>query len=408
MGLDRTKRVLAQMGLSQPNVPVITVAGTNGKGSTVAYLQSIFAAANLRCGTTTSPHVFDVNERVCIGGEPIADRDLVECMHAVELGRGDIPLTYFEFLIVAAMFWFREKAVDVIVLEVGLGGRLDATNCIDSDIAIVTSIGVDHVAWLGSDPLRIAEEKAAICRAQRPLVLADKSIPSTADALAQAVGAHVYRESEGYLVERVGAGLKVRVAGDTLSVDRCGIATVPVTNAAAAIMAAKLLQPRLNCSNAAIVNGIQHASLIGRGQTLDVIWKGKPVSLFLDVAHNPASASVLSRYLKEQTASDGRKPVALCAMLADKDCKSVYQALYGDIAAWHLAGLQSQRGQAAEQLAEAMGNPPACLHYSVEDALPLALDKLLADNHQSLVVFGSFETVSAALTWCDKNNEASL
>jgi dihydrofolate synthase/folylpolyglutamate synthase len=400
MGLERTKKVLLQMGLSKPAVPVVTIAGTNGKGSTVAYLQSIFSAAGLRCGTTTSPHLLAVNERVCVSGVPIADADLASCLSAVEVGRGDIALTYFEFLIVAALYWFDAQKVDVVVLEVGLGGRLDATNCVDSDIAVVTSIGVDHQAWLGSDPLRIAEEKAAICRQGCPLVLADRNIPITADRLAEATGAVVYREAKDYLVDDKSKGLSVIFAGQTISVSRRGIPSVPASNAAAAIIVAQLLQSRLDLSAGCIRQGIANAELLGRGQQYDLLWLGREISITLDVAHNSDSAEVLAHRLGDATKDAHYGHVALCAMLADKDCAEVYSKLSGLIIAWHLAGLHGQRGQTSQSLASAMGDQAARLHHDVESALPLVLNQMVEDNHHSLVVFGSFETVAAALTWC--------
>lgn len=398
MGLDRTKQVLSQMGLSKPRVPVITVAGTNGKGSTVAYLASIFSAAGLRCGATTSPHLFDVNERISVSGEAIADADLVACLSAVEQGRGAIPLTYFEFLVVAALYWFHQQEVDVVVLEVGLGGRLDATNCIDSDIAVVTSIGIDHKAWLGSDPLRIAEEKAAICRNARPLILADRNIPNTADELAKAVGAVVYRENQDYLVSFDSSGLSLTFDGESLTIPSLGIPSVPLTNAAAAIVAVQLLRPQFGFGNDCIVEGLAKASLAGRGQRLDIDWRGRKLSITLDVAHNSDSAAALASRLADSPAK--LKPVALCAMLADKDSAEVYDKLNGAIETWHLAGLHGQRGQSAQSLADASGNQAARLHHDVESALPLVLDQMVEDNQDSLLVFGSFETVAAALTWC--------
>ncbi|MFT5062664.1 MAG: dihydrofolate synthase/folylpolyglutamate synthase [Gammaproteobacteria bacterium] len=400
MGLERTKKVLSQMGLSKPAVPVVTVAGTNGKGSTVAYLQSIFSAADLRCGATTSPHLFSVNERVCISGVPIADADLASCLSAVEVGRGDIALTYFEFLIVAALYWFDVEKVDVVVLEVGLGGRLDATNCVDSDVAVVTSIGVDHQAWLGSDTQRIAEEKAAICRQDCPLVLADRNIPITADQLAEATGAVVYREARDYLVDAKSDGLSVIFAGQTISLSRRGIPSVPASNAAAAIVVSQLLQSRLDLSAGCIKRGITNAELLGRGQQFDLLWLGREISITVDVAHNSDSAEVLADSLGEATNSSNCGRVALCAMLADKDCADVYSKLSGSILAWHLAGLHGPRGQTSQSLARAMGNPAARLHHDVESALPLVLNQMVEDNHHSLVIFGSFETVAAALTWC--------
>lgn len=399
MGLERTTQVLEQMGLRTPSVPVITVAGTNGKGSTVAYLQSIFAEAGLRCGSTTSPHLFSVNERIAINGQAIDDWGLVSCLQAVENGRGDIPLTYFEFLVVAALLWFQKQAVDVIVLEVGLGGRLDATNCIDSDIAIVTSIGVDHQAWLGSDVERIAEEKAAICRPNKPLILASSDIPLSADNLARQRDALVFRESSDYQVVDSSDGISVSYKGRQISAGPRGLASVPVTNAGAAMLAASLLSDDLEISAAAIARGISSAKALGRGQKLTVEWHGAKIEVVVDVAHNPDSAYCLQLALGKQFLGENL-PVALCAMLGDKDGESVFQQLQHSFSAWNLAGLGGPRGQTAEALAEKMGIGGASCYRDVEGALPLVLNQMLKDNQKSLVIFGSFETVASALTWC--------
>lgn len=402
MGLGRTTQVLAQMGLLTPKPPVITVAGTNGKGSTVAYLQSICTSAGLRCGTTTSPHIFSVNERICINGQPIADNNLVECLNAVEVGRGDVSLTYFEFLIVAALYWFEQQNVDVVVLEVGLGGRLDATNCIDADVAIVTSIGIDHVAWLGSDPLKIAEEKAAISRTHKPLILADSAIPRTADALALDRGATIVRVEEDYSFDALGTALSVQYRSQNIDIPKRGISSVPPSNAAAAVIAAHYLPFELGVSTDHIQHGISQATLTGRGECRRVQWAGRVLSVEFDVAHNPASARVLADKLDQLAI----KPVALCAMLADKDCRGVYANLAQCIADWHVAGLAGCRGQSAEALMKAMGNPSATLHQYVETALPLVLDQMVADNRTNLVVFGSFETVALALTWFAQHDDS--
>jgi dihydrofolate synthase/folylpolyglutamate synthase len=262
---------------------------------------------------------------------------------------------------------------------------------------VVTSIGIDHKAWLGSDPERIAEEKAAICRDGCPLILADRAIPKTADQLAKGVGAVVYRENQDYQIDSQSQGLSVTVDTASIKIPTLGIPSVPVTNAAAAVVAAKLLQPRLGYSDECVAGGIANARLIGRGQQFELLWQRRSLLVTLDVAHNPDSAEALARRLVE-IRSD--RAVALCAMLADKDCAEVYKKLNGVISTWHLAGLHGQRGQTAQSLAAASGNQAACLHHDLQSALPLVLDQMVEDNQHTLVVFGSFETVAAALTWC--------
>lgn len=386
LGLERVGQVADRLGLRHPGCPVITVGGTNGKGSTVATLVSICRAASLRTGSYTSPHLLRFNERICLDGEPVADAPLVAAFERIEAARGEVSLTYFEFTTLAAFLLFREAGLDVLVLEVGLGGRLDAVNLVDADVAVVTSIGLDHTEYLGDTRELIAIEKAGIFRPGRPAICGDLDPPATLPEAAARIGAPLSRRGIDYDFAPAAGGWTWRGAGRELrDLPLPALALENAATALAALFAAPLAVPE-----AAVREGLRRAALAGRLQPV-----AQAPLVLLDVAHNPHGATFLMRQLPP--ARDGQRTLAVFAMLADKDAAGVMEACLGRIDAWHVATLAVPRGQKAGVLADMLrdrGCNVAGTYGSVSAALAAARQQALPTDR--ILVFGSFYTVGAA------------
>ena len=335
LGLERTARVARRLGLERPSVPVFTVAGTNGKGSVCALLEAVLHAAGYRVGRYTSPHLVRYNERVRVGGIEAPDAELCAAFRTVEAARGDTSLTFFEFGTLAALAHFRAQGADVLVLEVGLGGRLDATNVVDADVAVVTSVALDHADWLGDDIDGIAREKAGIARAGRPLVCGTSGPPSGLLARAEEVGAALWlrgRDFDGVRASgadtwdwhdrrHARAGLPLPALAGGYQVDNA-------VTALAALAAGGLLP-----DDASIARGLRAVRVQGRFECHVV----DGVEVILDVAHNPAAAAVLAGALRERP-GQGRT-LAVLGMYRDKDAAGVATALAPVVTAWYAAGL---------------------------------------------------------------------
>jgi dihydrofolate synthase / folylpolyglutamate synthase len=398
MGLDRVRQVAARMALQRPARQVVTVAGTNGKGSTVAFIEAIARAAGWRVGAYTSPHLLAYNERVRIDGHDAPDAGLVAAFEAVEAARGDATLTYFEYGTLAALWLFAKAGLDLAVLEVGLGGRLDATNLVDADVAVVTTVDLDHQAFLGDDREAIGREKAGIARAGRPLVLGEDDPPASILRHAYAIGAPAIRANCDFFFEPLPPGERSetrdwrwREPGYMVELPRPALqAPAQRRNAATAIAAMRALGRRLPKS--AIAQGVATAHLPGRMQRID---RGG-VEVVLDVGHNPQAARELAAALAARPAA-GRS-FAVYAALRDKDVAAVVQAVADGIDAWHLAGLDaSGRGQDAAQLAARLHGTAAehgRQHPDVATALHAAIAQ--ARPGDRILVFGSFHTVAEA------------
>lgn len=397
LGLERVHAVWRRMG--SPQAPLaITVGGTNGKGSTVAFLDAMLAAAGHRVGSYTSPHLTRYNERVHVADADADDVDLCAAFARIEDARGEVPLTYFEFGTLAALDLFARAAVDVAVLEVGLGGRLDATNIVDADTAIVTTVDLDHMEWLGNDRDAIGREKAGIARAGRPLIVGEAEPPAgLLDAVTRA-DAKVERAGIDFGFDAgIGDGSwrwwhadgTAFVLPETTLQAPCQHA-----NAAAAIAALHALHERLPCPPAAIVSGIRTARLRGRLQRL-----ADDPELLVDVAHNPQAARVLAAWLDAHPCR-GRVH-AVYGALGDKDVAGVLQALGPRIAHWHLAGLDvaTPRGLPAAVLAEVLERSLPAVphegHADVADALRAARQAAMPGDR--IIAFGSFFVASAVL-----------
>jgi dihydrofolate synthase/folylpolyglutamate synthase len=389
LGLDRVHRVFEKMRLSL-QCPVITVGGTNGKGSTCAMLESMLRAGGRRTGLYTSPHLVRYNERVRISGREADDALLCEGFEAVERARGETPLTYFEFGTLAAFWAFQD--VEVAVLEVGLGGRLDAVNVLDADCAVLTSVGIDHVDWLGPDRESIGREKAGIFRAGRPAVIADPDPPKS---VLGASGEKLLLGKDFGFIKQEGQWSYWGPQGK-----RSGLAhpalrgVMQLRNASAALCALDALA--LPVAMQEVRRGLAEVELPARFQVLP----GRP-QVILDVAHNVEAAKVLAENLFAVGYSD--QTIAVCGMLRDKDIEGVLRALAPRITRWHFASLPGPRGASAQDLEKALGKSDE-LHDSPHSALVSALKR--AGEGDKIVVFGSFLTVGEVMAWL-KNNKTS-
>lgn len=419
LGLVRVSEVARRLDLLQPGVPVLTVGGTNGKGSVVAMLEAGLRHAGYRVGSYTSPHLLRFNERVCLDGVPAPDAALVDAFERVEAVRGEITLTYFEFTTLAALLLFRDAALDALVLEVGLGGRLDAVNIVDADVAVITSIALDHMEYLGDTRAAIGSEKAAIGRAGRPLVCGDREPPPTVAAVAAATGARLQvlgRDFAGGL-EGDGRLRFVDVRGRPHRFSPPALRGPAQTdNALAALAALDAVQPRLPTTHADRAAALAEVRLAGRLQVV-----GSAPLRVVDVAHNPAGGEQLASWLRGQGGA-GRVHLVL-GMLAHKDHAGFMRAVAApekdpgaDLgadpetdpgtapraaveAAWYLADLPGPRGASAAVLRLALQDiapaASASCHASVADACAAALREAAPGDR--IIVTGSFETAAAAL-----------
>ncbi len=395
LGLDRVNEVWQRMGAPRPAPVVITVGGTNGKGSTVALLEAMLRAAGYRVGCYTSPHLLAYNERVRIDGADADDDSLIASFERIESARGEIPQTYFEFGTLAALDLMARAAVDVAVLEVGLGGRLDAVNIVDADAVVVTTVDLDHQDWLGNDRDSIGREKAGIARAGRPAVVGEASPPpGLLDALAT-IGAIVLRAGVDYRVERDTHGWRWTGQGGSLPLpDPALAAPCQHDNAAAAIAVLRALGERLDVPRQAMADGLREVHVPGR---LHVV-EGLP-PLVVDVGHNPQAARALATWLDARTG--GGRVHAVYGALSDKDVAGVIGALGTRIDHWHLAGLErdTPRGLPASSLAASLADTlPDARHDEHEDvAAALAAARLAARPEDLVLAFGSFFVAAAAL-----------
>ncbi|MEJ2345503.1 MAG: bifunctional tetrahydrofolate synthase/dihydrofolate synthase [Gammaproteobacteria bacterium] len=398
LGLERVAAVWER--LAQPTLPfaVVSVAGTNGKGSCVAMLEAILLAAGYRVGAYTSPHLLRYNERIRIGGAEADDRALMKAFEQVERARGDTPLTYFEFGTLAALVLFQDAALDAVVLEVGLGGRLDAVNVVDADVALVSSIGVDHVEWLGPDRESIGREKAGIFRPGRPAVCGDPRPPQALLDHAHGLGAPLYRFGSefGYRPAPTGwSWFGPRRRRNALPAPALRGA-VQLQNAAAVLMTLELLRGRLPVEQGAIRRGLLEAHLPGRFQVVP-----GDVDLVLDVSHNVDGVQVLADNLRAMPA--GGRTYAVLGMLQDKDATGVARVLDAAVAHWYAAGLAgTPRGLPASELAQRLAAAGVRAPVTVCESIAAACGeaRAAARTGDRIVIFGSFYTVAEALREC--------
>ncbi len=404
LGLERSRAVALKLKLLAPNCPLISVAGTNGKGSSVGYLESIYRAAGYRCGCYTTPHLLHYRERIRIDGNAVEDPSLCAAFETIYHSKGTLSLTEFEFGTLAAMLLFQQAQVEVILLEVGLGGRLDAVNVWDADCALITAIGLDHCEYLGNTREQIALEKAGIMRPHRPAVCSDPLPPPSLLAYAKqqqvplaCLSRQHHQESStsaGYYYKKhekswCWGNQQAHYANlDRLQPDT----DYAYQNAAGVLQVIDVMQPRLPVASNAVNTGLQNMQLQGRFQTFEEL----PVPCILDVAHNPLGAQALCQALQQQPCAG--KTHALLGMMRDKDIVACVSALSAVFDVWHLVDLPLERAATASDLQAylwALGIQTSDTYTSVEAAYnALSRDWQTSDR---LVVFGSFHTVAALL-----------
>ncbi|MDF1587932.1 MAG: bifunctional tetrahydrofolate synthase/dihydrofolate synthase [Gammaproteobacteria bacterium] len=396
-GLSRIGLVWNQLRKEKTVLPftVITVAGTNGKGSSVAMLESILRSAGYRTGTYTSPHLLRYNERICINSIPCDDTSICQAFERIDKARQATSLTYFEFATLAAIDIFCQQKIDIAILEVGMGGRLDAVNLFDTDIALITPIGLDHVNWLGSTRELIGREKAGIIRANKPVVCSESEPPQSLLAYAQSLSAPVYKAQTDYHFSVSDINWQWSRSGQRWQdLPFPALAGSYQFNNAAAVLKVIdiLIKQGKDISKQAIARGLSGVKLAGRFQQIS-----GPVERIFDVTHNQQGAENLAKLLAEKPC-DG-KTYAVLAMLKDKDVAAVVDVLKSLIDVWYLAGLSGSRGMTADEMANKISHliePAKCINSAeVIDAYHLAMEN--AENGDRVLIFGSFHTVEAVM-----------
>jgi dihydrofolate synthase/folylpolyglutamate synthase len=399
LGLERLQPVLQSLGWKQSKVPVISVAGTNGKGSVSAYCTSILTAAGYRVGTFTSPHLREYRERIRIHDRLATPEELVDAFERIEVARGAVALTFFEYNTLAAILLFDAAKLDAWVLEIGMGGRLDAVNIVEPDATVVVSIGLDHQQYLGDSLDAIAREKAGIFRRGVPAVIGGREPMPVLESVALKVGAPLMRLAIEYNYVRDGAGWRYR--GTTWNLPPLPppalAGDIQFANAAAALATLESLDSRLPLSAEAIAAGLSSVRLPARFQIVQPA--GSPLWI-LDVAHNADAARVLARNLSASAGSG--KTFAVCGILADKDVAAIASVLDTCIDGWWCVSLEGTRGQNGEALAEAVRphvSSPVQVAANVAAACEAAAQQATAQDR--ILVFGSFHTVGPALDYLE-------
>lgn len=393
LGLDRVACVKQALDLA-PNFPIITVGGTNGKGSTCAMLESILTAASYRVGCYTSPHLLAYNERVRVNRTPAGDEELCRSLAAVEAARGDTSLTYFEFGTLAAMWHFFQAKVDVVVLEVGLGGRLDAVNAFDADCAIVTSVALDHMDYLGDTREAIGFEKAGIFRTGRPAIYGEESTPQSLLDHAHEIGAklQLIGQDFGFEATREAWQFQGKRASHHALPYPALRGAYQLSNASACLAALDELRDRLPVAENDIRRGLLEVALPGRFQVLP----GYPV-VIVDVAHNPHAAQALAANLRAMPCAG--RTIAVFAMLADKDIAGVVRAMKQVVDVWIVAEIQEKRGAALERLKGVLIEEGLAERTKTAESVTAGFAEAcrMATENDRILVFGSFYTVADIL-----------
>lgn len=400
--LERIKKVYSQLAI-EPIAPfIITVAGTNGKGSTSNTIASICHEANVAFGLYTSPHMHKFNERIHINGKDTNDDEIIEAFEAIQIARGDITLTYFEFATLAAFYLFHKHKVQIAILEVGLGGRLDATNIVDANIAVITPIDLDHTNLLGNTITEIAFEKAGVIK-HNSLVISAESTPNisiiTQAQKQQATLLHAHKDFNYHKIDKASwhyhyGNFSVDLPMPKLQGDH------QLQNAAAAITALLNSPIKSQITQSCISNGLLNTQLKGRFEKVML----DQIDFYFDVTHNPQGAAILQQLLKPYIA-EHRQVIAVLGMLKDKDAANLASALKDSIATWVLASLEGNRGQSSEELQERIepllsSHTTIMTENSVGDACQKAVS--LHQNNAIILVFGSFHTVSEGLNWINQ------
>jgi dihydrofolate synthase / folylpolyglutamate synthase len=397
LGLARVREVAQRLGVLPLPCPVVLVAGTNGKGSTVAHLAAFGRAAGLRTATFTSPHLVRYNERIAFDGEPVDDASLVAAFERVEAARGTVPLTFFEYNTLAAFELFARRAPQLAIVEVGLGGRLDAANLLDADVAVITSIGLDHTDWLGPTLEHIGAEKAGVLRAGGAAVLGSADMPHSVRTAIESLRVDARWPGRDFEVRREAEGRWQYLGREWRLRDLPPSALAGAIQYASAVAALEALSgahPALRAAfgPAVVAEGLRAVRLAGRFQVV-----ARAPEWILDVAHNVPAAEILAANLRARPAT-GRS-IAVVGILADKDIAGIGRALAPCIDEWVLCGLDGPRGTDAEALRHRL--PPECAPLSLvtDVAAACELARSRARPEDRIVVLGSFHTVGPALQW---------
>ncbi|WP_282164160.1 bifunctional tetrahydrofolate synthase/dihydrofolate synthase [Turicimonas muris] len=396
MGLERMNKMIKKMDIKF-DVPVFTVGGTNGKGSICSYLEHILQAQGYKVGVHTSPHLIRFNERAKVNGQYIADEEFCKYFEEVEKARGELTLSYFEYTLLAILKLFQEKHLDAVILEIGLGGRLDAVNTVDPTVSIIASIGIDHTAYLGNTREEIAWDKAHIYRHNKPAICGDKNPPETLISYAKEIGALL--EINGKDFEGIKTGDNSwNYAGPKWKLNDLPLPSMKgvyqINNASAALAALEAVEDQIEVDRSSIETGLKTALLSGRFQKI----QSKP-EIIVDVGHNPHAAVQLAETLKANPI--GGKTYAVFGMLSDKDREKVCSIMGSCADCWMVCDLPGERGGKAEDLQkclikEGVADDQIKIFANVEYGLQNALKT--ARSTDRILVFGSFVTVSAALT----------
>jgi len=396
LGLERVREVAKRLGLTRPAPIVITVAGTNGKGSTVAMLASILHAGGYNVGTYTSPHIHRYNERISLRQEYASDEALCASFAKIDECRRELSLSYFEFSTLAGLMLLEEAQLDVAILEVGLGGRLDAVNLIDPDIAIITSIGIDHQDWLGDTRELIAIEKAGILRPNIPFICGDEVPPANLLDYAMQLGAPARKQGQDYSFIETGTTWtwwRRDDAGETQTLERLPLPGLDLLNAATVLEALRYLP--FTISRDALEEGLKHPIIEGRYQQLHD--NAKNLTLRVDVAHNPHAGHKLAQKLhaERQARRPNAKVRVLLAMMSDKDHEEFYAALESEVDFWYIAAFDEPRCLAAEKLYALLQKKGASLRGPFDDvaAAYQCMSEECAED-DLLLATGSFVTVA--------------
>ena len=403
LSLGRVEAVYRKMYPLGINSQIISVAGTNGKGSSAELLASIYAVAGYSVGKYTSPHLVDFNERFEINRKPVDDESLLDAFEYVESARQSTPLTFFEFATLIAIHLFVEAQLDIIVMEVGLGGRLDAVNILDADIALITNISVDHTSWLGNTVEEIAVEKAGIARCERPVVVASDTPPINLPQHLRDMGAQVYSRDQEFSLAYAQAakqwdwhGSVSKLKGLPMPFEQAG---VQLDNAAGVLMVIDILQATLEVKKSDIVEGINNARLAGRCQLIE----SEP-KVILDVSHNEASVRRLAQFIKrQQNTNKVGKCVAVCGMLKDKEIENSLSHIKPLVDSWYLATIHHERGTSAQQLQAYLIDQPFTNCFDKAETAYQAAIKAVK-KCDCLVVFGSFHIVGDIIRHRQKFN----
>ncbi|WP_226500034.1 bifunctional tetrahydrofolate synthase/dihydrofolate synthase [Pseudomonas sp. MWU16-30322] len=398
MGLERSQQVASRMGLGQPAPRVITVTGTNGKGSTCAFVASLLRAQGLNVGVYNSPHLLRYNERVQLNGFEVTDAQLCEAFAAVEAGRGDTSLTYFEMGTLAAFWLFQQAKLDAVVLEVGLGGRLDTVNVVDADIALVTSIGVDHAEYLGNTRESVAFEKAGIFRQGKPALCGDLNPPQPLLDKVRELACPFSLRGRDFDLGITDHNWQWRgtdAQGQAVELHDLPLLDLPMENAALALQAYLLLGLPWNASQ--IVAALQATRVVGRLDRRSFEFNGKRLNLLLDVGHNPHAAEYLARRLASRPPVGKR--LAVFGLLADKDLDGVVGELNASVQHWAVAPLDSPRARPVSELHAALQNLGASVTSYDSVAAALEGQCEIATSDDEILLFGSFYCVAEALEW---------